>query len=139
MNNPSQSKILVSEAQTIAENFVLLEDVIKDRGSKYSVAAGHVTSREDLKIFLKKLKSSPRYARATHNSWAARLSKDGQIWETKNDDGETGAGMVILRQLQKQDFVNTVVVVTRWFGGEKLHGDRFRHLVEASKLILSQN
>ena len=70
--------------------------------------------------------------KATHNTWAARVEKDGQIWDVKNDDGETGAGATILRQLQKANMVNTVVVVTRWFGGTMLHGDRFKHVQDAT-------
>ena len=62
---------------------------------------------------------------------------EGVIYETKNDDGETGAGMVILRLLQAADVTNCIVVVTRWFGGTKLMGDRFKHLQDATRHALS--
>ncbi len=112
--------------------FVLLEQIIEDRGSRYSVSYGVVHNREDIKAFLKTLKKAKAYARADHNSFAARIEHEGVIYETKSDDGETGAGQVILRMLEKHDVRNCVICVTRWFGGVKLMGDRFKHIQDAT-------
>ena len=120
------------------QDFVLYEKIIEDRGSKYSVSVGRVRGRDDIKDFLAKLKSNKKYRNASHNSWAARISHDGAVFETKNDDGEAGAGQVILRMLQKYDAVNCVVCVTRWFGGVKLMGDRFRHVQDAAVYALER-
>lgn len=117
----------------ISDPFVQFEKIITDRGSKYSVSGGKVMNRDEIKKFLRKLKTDKSYAKATHNTWAARLSHEGQIWETKNDDGETGASATILRIMQKQNAVNMIIVVTRWYGGVKLMGDRFKHVQEATK------
>ncbi len=116
--------------------FTLFPMIIEDRGSRYSAAIGHVKGRGDIKAFLKTLKADKKYAKADHNSWAARISHDGAIYETKSDDGETGAGIVILRILQKEDITNCVVSVTRWFGGIKLEGDRFKHIQDATKYAI---
>ncbi len=124
------------DARTPTETFQLFEQIIEDRGSRYSVAVGHVTGREDIKQFLKTLKANKKYAKATHNSWAARISHDSAIFETKNDDGETGAGMVILRIMQKENVTDAVICVTRWFGGIKLEGDRFKHLQDGTKYAI---
>jgi len=132
----NQSGIDFLDSKTLPEAFILLEGIISDRGSKYSVSGGKVLNREEIKAFLKKLKQPKKYAKATHHSWAARLSRDGHIWETKQDDGETGAGAVILRIMQKQNYVNTIVVVTRWFGGTHLGTDRYKHVQDATKIIL---
>ncbi len=43
-------------------------------------------------------------------------------------NGEAGAGMVILRMLEQYDVLDHLVVVSRWYGGVKLGGDRFRHV-----------
>lgn len=117
-------------------DFVLLEQVIEDRGSRYSVSYGKVHGREDIKSFLKELKKNKKYQKATHNTWAARISHDGAIFETKNDDGENGAGMVILRIMQKEEVSDCVICVTRWFGGVKLMGDRFKHVQDATKMAV---
>ena len=116
-----------------AESFSLYEKIIEDRGSKYSVSFGLVSGKEDIKAFLTKLKATKKYAKATHNSWAARISHQGAIYETKNDDGETGAGMVILRVMQNENVTDCIICVTRWFGGVKLMGDRFKHVQDATK------
>lgn len=134
VNMPRQStQFDFGDAREPSESFQLFEHTIEDRGSKYSVSIGRVEGRGDIKSFLKQLKANKKYAKATHNSWAARLSHDGAIYETKSDDGETGAGMVILRILQKENVTNCVVCVTRWFGGVKLQGDRFKHVQDATK------
>lgn len=117
-------------------SFMLFEHITSDRGSKYSASYGRVTGRDDIKTFLKQLKSKKQYQKADHNSWAARITHEGAVYETKSDDGETGAGMVILRVMQGYDVTNCIVVVTRWFGGVKLMGDRFKHLQTATKHAL---
>lgn len=114
------------------EKFTLHEYIIEDRGSKYSVSIGNVTGREEIKKFLTTLKTSKTYKKADHHSYAARILHDGAVYETKSDDGETGAGMVILRSMQRHNVINAVICVTRWFGGIKLEGDRFRHIQDAT-------
>ena len=102
-----------------------LTGVISDRGSKYAVSGGPVQGRDGVDAFLKTLKRDQKFARATHNSWAM-LGADGV--PLKGDDGEAGAGMVILRMLERAGLCDHVIVVTRWFGGKHLGGDRFRHV-----------
>ncbi|WP_299419162.1 YigZ family protein [uncultured Shimia sp.] len=102
-----------------------LTNVVTDRGSKYAVSGGKVTSRKEADAFLKELKRSKKFAKATHNTWAA-LMADGT--PLKGDDGESGAGLVILRMLEREELTDHIVVVTRWYGGTKLGGDRFRRV-----------
>lgn len=71
------------DSQKPSEAFVLHQKIIEDRGSRYSVSYGLVRNREEIKNFLKKLKKSKKYAAADHNSWAARLTNEGVIYETK--------------------------------------------------------
>jgi putative IMPACT (imprinted ancient) family translation regulator len=118
------------------DRFVLHERIIEDRGSKYSVSIGRVEGKSDIKRFLKKLKTDKKYAKASHNTWAVRISHEGAIYEAKNDDGEAGAGMIILRIMQKENISNCIVCVTRWFGGIKLMGDRFKHVQDATKYAI---
>jgi putative IMPACT (imprinted ancient) family translation regulator len=119
------------------ETFLLYEKIIEDRGSKYSVSFGRVESKVEIKNFLKTLKQDKKYAKATHNTWAVRISHDGAIYEAKNDDGEAGAGMVILHIMQRENISNCIICVTRWFGGVKLMGDRFKHVQDATKHAIS--
>ena len=102
-----------------------LLNVVSDRGSKYAVSGGRVTDRDGVSAFLKKLKKDKKFARATHNSWAVLLADGAAL---KGDDGEAGAGNVILRMLEREELTGHVLVVTRWYGGKHLGGDRFRHV-----------
>lgn len=124
------------DSRTPAAEFTLHEHIIEDRGSRYSVSIGRVQGRADIKLFLRRLKQNKKFARATHNSWAARISQDELIYETKSDDGETGAGMVILRVMQKEQVSDCIICVTRWFGGTKLMSDRFKHVQDATKYAI---
>ena len=119
----------------IPDEFVQYIGVVSDRGSKYAVTAGRVTSEADIKTFLKRLKKSKKFAKATHNTWAARLSDGAEI---KNDDGEGGAGMIILQMLAREGIVDAIVVVTRWYGGTHLGGDRFRHVKTSVQHLFDQ-
>ena len=102
-----------------------IEHVLTDRGSKYAVSWGPVATRAEAEAFLKTLKRKKKFAKATHNTWAVVLADGTQV---KPDDGKSGAGMVILRMLERDEIVGEVVVVTRWYGGVHLGGDRFRHV-----------
>lgn len=119
----------------IFQNF---EKIITDRRSIYSASIGLVENRADIKDFLKKTKKIKNHHKATHHSWAVRISNDGVVYESKSDDGETGAGNVILRILQKKNMVNTVICVTRWYGGIKLESDRYKHVQDATLYALKQ-
>lgn len=109
-----------------------LENIISDRGSKYAVSGAPCDSEEAAKALIRELCRKKKFAKATHNTWGL-LTDDGPI---KNDDGESGAGMVILRMLEREELKNHLVVVTRWYGGKHLGGDRFRHVQEAVRLYL---
>jgi putative IMPACT (imprinted ancient) family translation regulator len=117
---------------TLGSDFYIYEKIIEDRGSVYSVAVGKVSDRQEIKAFLKKVKALKNHHKASHHSWAVRIANEGVIYESKSDDGETGAGNVILRMVRKSNNVNTVVCVVRWFGGVMLHAARFKHLQEAT-------
>jgi len=106
--------------------------VLTDRGSKYAVSGGPVTSRDDIDAMLAELKTDKAYAKATHNTWAAMLPTGA----LKADDGEAGAGMVILRMMERAGLSNHLIVVTRWYGGKKLGGDRFRRVQDATRAYL---
>ncbi|MFD2173219.1 YigZ family protein [Rhodobacter lacus] len=110
----------------------ILENIISDRGSKYAVSGGPCHSAEEATAFIKELCRTKKFAKATHNSWAL-LTPEAPL---KNDDGEAGAGMVILRMLEREGLPNHLIVVTRWFGGKHLGGDRFRHVQEAVRIYL---
>ncbi|PCJ08326.1 MAG: hypothetical protein COB16_07885 [Rhodobacteraceae bacterium] len=107
--------------------------MLTDRGSRYAVSGAPVTTRAEIDAVLATLKRDRAYAKATHNTWAALLSNGG----LKADDGESGASMVILRMLERAELQGHVIIVTRWYGGKKLGGDRFRRVKDAVRAYLA--
>lgn len=110
----------------------ILDRIIRDRGSIYAVSGGPCGSEAEAKAFVAALCRQKKFARATHNTWAL-LTPGAAI---KNDDGEAGAGMIILRMLEREGLYDHIVVVTRWYGGKHLGGDRFRHVQDAVRVYL---
>ena len=110
------------------------DKIISDRGSRYAVSGGPARTRPEAAALLAELKRSKRFAKATHNSWAARIGGEG----IKADDGEAGAGAIILRMLESEGLDDHLIVVTRWYGGKHLGGDRFRHVIAAVRHYLAQ-
>lgn len=121
--------------KSIMPAFIQHYGVVSDRGSTYAVSAGRVQNGADIKAFLKRLKRAKKFAKATHNTWAARLA-DGT--ELKNDDGEGGAGMIILQMMAREGVEDAIIVVTRWYGGTHLGGDRFRHVKTSVQHLFDQ-
>lgn len=118
----------------------IMQNVIIDRKSKYTAVLWFVTSKEEVDIFMKEILSDSYFKKATHNTFAYRIKLENwSILEWKNDDWETWAWMCILREIQREDFVNTLVIVTRYFGWVHLQSDRFKNVIDATKIILKEN
>jgi uncharacterized YigZ family protein len=74
---------------------------------------------------------------ATHWCWAARLG--AELNEKSSDAGEPRgtAGVPILREIQKRNLSDCLVIVTRYFGGTKLgRGNLARAYGECASLTL---
>lgn len=106
---------------------VVFDKIISDRGSRYAVSGGPARDRAGVGALLAELRQNKRFAKATHHSWAAILTGE----PVKDDDGESGAGTLILQMLEREGLTDHVVIVTRWYGGKHLGGDRFRHVADA--------
>jgi putative IMPACT (imprinted ancient) family translation regulator len=113
---------------------IVLEDLLRDRGSRYAASAGPVADRAAIEAFLTGLCSRRKFARATHHSWAAILPGGEAL---RGDDGEAGAGAVILRMLEREGLTGNIVVVSRWYGGVHLGGDRFAHVVTCTRAAIA--
>ena len=82
----------------------------------------HITraeTEEQAHEFIQSIKK--KHWNATHNCSAYLIGENDQI-QKANDDGEPSgtAGVPILEVLKKRNLKDTVVVVTRYFGGIKL-------------------
>lgn len=87
--------------------------------SRFIAQVNRAESEEEALEFIAKIKK--KHWNATHNCSCYLIGEHDQI-QKANDDGEpTGtAGVPMLEVLKKRKLKDTVVVVTRYFGGIKL-------------------
>lgn len=111
---------------------LVLDNILSDRGSKYAASGGPCRSETEARAMVAELCRKKKFSKATHHSWGL-VTDSGPV---KNDDGEAGAGNVILRMLEREGLRDHVVIVTRWYGGKHLGGDRFRHVQTATRAYL---
>lgn len=87
--------------------------------SRFIAHVARVETEEAAQSFIQEMKK--QHWNATHNCSAYLIGEHDQI-QKANDDGEPSgtAGVPILEVLKKKGLKDTVVVVTRYFGGIKL-------------------
>lgn len=87
--------------------------------SRFIAHVARVETEEDAQAFIQDIKK--QHWNATHNCSAYLIGEHDQI-QKANDDGEPSgtAGVPMLEVLKKRNLKDTVVVVTRYFGGIKL-------------------
>lgn len=87
--------------------------------SRFICYVERVTSEEEAIEFIQKIKK--KHHDANHNCSAYLIGENDHI-QKANDDGEPSgtAGVPMLEVLKKKKLKDTVVVVTRYFGGIKL-------------------
>ncbi|MFC4684104.1 YigZ family protein [Exiguobacterium sp. s149] len=89
--------------------------------SKFIAHFKRVTSEDEAQAFIQAIKKA--HWNANHNCSAYIIGERNEF-QKANDDGEPSgtAGLPMLEVLRKRDLKDTVVVVTRYFGGIKLGG-----------------
>lgn len=92
---------------------------LKEKGSRFLAEAVPVESEEEATAAIEAIRA--REHQATHHCTAFRVGVAGNLFRY-NDDGEPSgtAGAPILRQIDALGLTNTLVVVTRYYGGTKL-------------------
>jgi uncharacterized YigZ family protein len=95
------------------------EILFKEKNSKFFGFVFPVTSEDEIKLHLDKLRK--KHFGAGHFCYAFQLGTD-TVYFRANDDGEpsNSAGMPIYGQIQSYGLTNVLVVVVRFFGGVKL-------------------
>ncbi|KAK0742453.1 hypothetical protein B0T21DRAFT_382057 [Apiosordaria backusii] len=120
---------------------------ISMKDSKFVARAIQVTEPSQRRYLMESLLyAHPELKSATHNAWAYRLKppENGNwlsqriIREESFDDGETGCGELMLKVMREAGAVDTLVVLTRWFGGTMLGPDRWRLMRNVVTSALSE-
>lgn len=104
----------MKEFLTIKEN---IQEEIIEKKSKFIANLFYVKDNEEAEKIIKETKK--KYFDARHNCIAYRVIKDGNVFEKTSDDGEPSgtAGAPMLNILQKNNLINVLIIVTRYFGG----------------------
>ena len=103
------------------KEFITIEEPIEteivEKKSKFIGDLFYIESSEEAENKIKAIKK--KYFDAKHHCIAYRTIENGQIIEKSSDDGEPSgtAGAPMLNILQKNNLVNVLIVVTRYFGG----------------------
>ena len=108
---------------------------IKVIDSKFIAHVFHVLSKHQAESVYSNIKR--KYHNATHNCFSYRLSADVFRY---SDDGEPSgtAGLPIYKILVNKDLSQTIIIVTRYFGGTKLGtGGLIRAYSDAALDVLS--
>ncbi|KAH7361981.1 ribosomal protein S5 domain 2-type protein [Plectosphaerella cucumerina] len=105
----------------------VLSDPYTEMKSTFLARAALVRSPAQASGYVSHLLATDKRARAaTHNITAWRIrGAGGASYQDCDDDGETAAGGRMLKLLQLMDVWDVMVVVTRWYGGQKLGPRRF--------------
>jgi putative IMPACT (imprinted ancient) family translation regulator len=90
------------------------------RGSRFRAWIGRALDPDEAAAALDRRVAAGKDA--THHCWAYRVWQGGRVEDAGFDAGEPGgtAGRPILGSLQAAELIQTVCVVSRWFGGVKL-------------------
>ena len=105
------------EFQTIAEEF--RHEIPPVKNSRFLAAIAPAQTVEEAEDFLARIRAEA--PGANHHCWAYRIGRPCETFRS-SDDGEPGgsAGRPILQQIEGHELTDTIVVVTRFFGGTKL-------------------
>ncbi len=89
------------------------------RGSRFIATAIPISSREHVSEAIDDLRKE--FWEASHHCYAYQLAPDGSDYRFSDDGEPSGsAGKPILLVLQRAELLDTLIVVTRYFGGTKL-------------------
>lgn len=99
----------------VVEKFLWEGEKIK--GSRFIVNIAPICSDQEAKAFLDEIASC--YSDARHHYFAYCLA-DGTTRSSDSGEPRGSAGLPILQRVESSNLVDTIVIVTRYFGGVKL-------------------
>lgn len=93
------------------------EGIIVEKKSKFIANVFYIETEREAEEILNKIRK--KYHDARHNCYAYRINGENGIMQKQSDDGEPSgtAGAPMLNILEKKELINTLVIVTRYFGG----------------------
>ena len=137
-----QLTLLPGQYLTIEE---AVDTEITIQRSRFIASVRRARDREEFDLRLKEIEAA--LPKASHHCWAYRF-EGAHIIEHATDDGEPSgtAGRPILGAIKKYGLLNTMLVVTRYYGGIKLgvrglisaYGDTALFALEKAKIVVAE-
>lgn len=106
-----------------------------EKKSKFESRHVDLAKKSEIPVILNELALENKSIQKASHSFiiAYRIDENGSIVHGFDDDGEKGAGSLLLDILLKYNLVNVMLITTRWMGGNKIGNSRFR-LIRLSAL-----
>ncbi len=111
----------------------------KVKDSKFYGSINRADTEKDVQRFIDKIKNM--YPDASHNVSAYILGSGERALKYSNDDGEPAgsSGPPVLQSIEGEGLSNTVIIVTRYFGGTKLGiGGLIRAYGETARMVIAE-
>jgi len=109
-----------------------------DKGSKFIANAFPLKNADDFKLHLKVVKEL--HPKAIHNCFAYRIGIYKNNFRSSDDGEPSGsAGRPILGQIDSKQLTDTLIVVTRYFGGVLLGVPGLINAYKKSALLAIEN
>ena len=122
MENENQDRYLTVSSRPVSAE-------LKVKGSKFIGHVFHVLNKHQAETVYNNIRR--KYHDATHNCFAYRISPDEYRYSDDGEPSGTG-GRPIYQILEKMGLVQTIVIVTRYFGGIKLGTGGLSHAYSES-------
>ncbi|MFP4660752.1 MAG: IMPACT family protein [Halanaerobiales bacterium] len=116
---------------------IQIRNKVKD--SKFYGSISRANSEQEVRDFIARIKDM--YYDANHNVSAYKLGIGDKALKYSDDDGEPAgsSGPPVLQAIEGAELSNTIVVVTRYFGGTKLGiGGLIRAYGETASLAIAE-
>ncbi|KAI5866120.1 hypothetical protein GGS23DRAFT_370504 [Durotheca rogersii] len=144
MDNANKSTTSEASAGP-ARNLWSASQPVTLKKSTFIVRATKITGPSQRRSVMQSLfEAQPSLEGASHNAWAYRVKVPTNLFgattikEESFDDGETGCGDFLIKNMREMDTVDTLVVMTRWYGGIMLGPDRWRIMRNCLKDALAE-
>ena len=110
-------------------------DIRRFKKCKFQAALVRIDTLSDVEPALNEVAACRKVLKSSHKHIAAwRINDVGGF----TDCGESGAGRRLLSLLESRKDENTLIAVTRWYGGSHLGPSRFRAISSVAKELLSE-
>lgn len=117
--------------------------IIVDRKSRFQGRCTSLTNSNQIPTLIELFKQDhKRLVKSSSHAYiyAWRTADKDKEWMNVQsghyDCGESGAGLELLKVIERSDVYNVILIVTRWMSGGSIGPKRFKHINEVGKLLL---